>query len=150
MAASIHRGHWQARSRSAAQFLFVGRDMGLVSMNRLLATVPDRARLAVMPDARRSDDRCVNESASSHDDAVLIELPDDLLEQRTVEIILDERLAKANEGGALRRRLACGETAETSKTGTVIERVPLSFTSERLYQTESNIALNKATGGQIA
>jgi len=102
---------------------FVGRDMGLVSMNRLLATVPDPARLAVMPDARRSDDRCVNESASSHDDAVLIELPDDLLEQRTVEIILDERLAKANEGGALRRRLACGETAETSKTGTVIERV---------------------------
>jgi len=53
---------------------FVGSDISLVSMNRLPTTVPDPARLAVMPDARRSNDRCINESAGSQDDAVLIEL----------------------------------------------------------------------------
>jgi hypothetical protein len=74
MAARIRRG----RLDPPRNPFFVGRDKGLISMKGLLVTVPDPARLAVVPDARRSDDRSVNESASSHDDAMLIELPDDL------------------------------------------------------------------------
>jgi hypothetical protein len=97
-------------------------------MNRLPTTVPDPARLAVMLDARRRDDRCINESTGLHDDAVLIELPYDHLEQRTVEAILGERLAKADEGGALRRRLVCCESAEPPKRG-MSSRESASFTS---------------------
>jgi hypothetical protein len=48
----------------------------------------------------------INESAGLHDDAMLIELPYNHLGQKTVEAILGERLAKADEGQPRRPELS--------------------------------------------
>jgi hypothetical protein len=95
--------------------------MGLVAVHRLATAMTCPARLAVMTDARRRDQRCIHQSAGANNDTALIELTRDCLKQNPVQAAAHQLGAEPHEGGALRRGLMGSKTAEATKAGPVVE-----------------------------
>lgn len=101
--------------------ILVGCDMGLVAVHRLATAMTCPARLAVMTDARRRDQRCIHQSAGANNDAALIELMRDGLKQSPVQAAAHQLGAEPHKGRALGRGLMGRETTEPPEAGPVIE-----------------------------
>jgi hypothetical protein len=101
----------------------VGRDMRFVAVHGFPTAVPSPACLVVASDTGRRDHGRIDQCARAHHDPVLIELARDDLEQRSVKPTPHQLASEAHKGGALRRRLTRGKTAEPPKAGAIVERL---------------------------
>jgi hypothetical protein len=106
------------------------------------------ARFAVMPNARRRNQRRVHQRAGSHYHAVLIELAGDGFERRAIKPAAHQLGTQADEGGALGRRVVRCKAAEAAKTGPIVSSDSARRTSDRSCHIASSRARNNASGGQ--
>jgi hypothetical protein len=100
----------------------VGAQMSLEPMDRRSSLVLDPTRLAILL-ARGSDDGRIDKRSGLDPDRLGLELSGDLVKQRFVQRLSDERLTEPDERCALGRCLARREAAIATKRRPVVQRL---------------------------
>lgn len=120
--------------------------MGLEAMNGWFAFMLDPMALFIILTGG-GDDRRIDKRAGFHLDRFSLELAGDRVEQGLVQTMGHKGFSKTHESRSLRCRLWTRKPAEPSERSSVVQRFGTSLTSNKSYQIDSSIALNKAIGG---